>query len=123
MTKRKSVCQQSANFHLSLHIANYCYICIIATVATLKLYSVRIELRIHRRKAIMESSGQFFNESFTSNHTQASEEFEVPLFVTYIGMVTSLTIATVVITAGKWLHDFHLISLLFIAVINPYSLF
>ena len=98
MTKRKSVCQQSANFHLSLHIANYCYICIIATVATLKLYSVRIELRIHRIKAIMESSGQFFNESFTSNHTQANEEFEVPLFVTYIGMVTSLTIATVVLT-------------------------
>ena len=46
----------------------------------------------------MESSGQFFNESFTSNHTQASEEFEVPLFVTYIGMVTSLTIAIIVIT-------------------------
>ena len=46
----------------------------------------------------MESSGQFFNESFTSNHTQASEEFEVPLFVTYIGMVTTLTIATIVIT-------------------------
>ena len=46
----------------------------------------------------MESSGQSFNESFTSNHTQASEEFEVPLFVTYIGMVTTLTIATIVIT-------------------------
>ena len=46
----------------------------------------------------MESSGQSFNESFPSNHIQANEEFEVPLFVTYIGMVTSLTIATVVIT-------------------------
>ena len=46
----------------------------------------------------MESSGQFFYESFTSNHTQANEEFRVPLFVTYIGMVTTLTIATIVIT-------------------------
>ena len=45
----------------------------------------------------MESSGQFFSESFTSNRTQANKEFEVPLFVTYITMVTSLIIATVVL--------------------------
>ena len=60
------------------------------------LSPTRVELR--RIKAIMESSGHFFNESFTSNHTQANEEFGVPLFVTYIGMVTSLITATMVIT-------------------------
>ena len=45
----------------------------------------------------MESSGQFFNESFTSNHTQANEEFEVPLFVTYITMMSLLIAVTILI--------------------------
>ena len=39
---------------------------------------------------------QSFNESFTSNDTEADEE--IPLFVTYIGMLTSLITATIVIT-------------------------
>ena len=44
----------------------------------------------------MESYSQSFNESFTSNDTEADEE--IPLFVTYIGMLTSLITATIVIT-------------------------
>ena len=45
----------------------------------------------------MEYYWQSFNESLTSNHTQADDE-EVPLFVTYIVMLTTTIIATIVIT-------------------------
>ena len=43
----------------------------------------------------MESYSQSFNESSTSNDTEADEE--IPLFVTYIDMLTSLIAATIVI--------------------------
>ena len=45
----------------------------------------------------MESYNQSFNESFTSNHTQADDE-EVPLFITYIVMLTTTITAAIVIT-------------------------
>ena len=45
----------------------------------------------------MEPYNQSFNESFTSNHSQTDDK-EVPLFVTYIVMLTTTITATIVIT-------------------------
>ena len=45
----------------------------------------------------MESYNQSFSESITSNHTEADDK-EVPLFLTYISMLTTTITATIVIT-------------------------
>ena len=45
----------------------------------------------------MEYYNQSFSESITSNHTEADDK-EVPLFLTYISMLTTTITATIVIT-------------------------